>query len=224
MKTKNAVNGSVPSSTGTGAGSASNPTPLPPAAAGSTATAGASVVGPKGLRLRLEQMLAGFQSALPAGAILPGVALRGSPLSQAAVLAQLQGLVGNYTSLDAATVAEKAARAPVTQSEPVATALLAQLKVSLETFFGATSPERAFFGLTPKRARTPLTGEQLAARAARAKNTRTIRATKGKLQKATLVSGPMQVTVAPAAQPVAPASTPSAVQAAAIGPTPPGGK
>src|SRR5450755_218999 len=113
MKTKIAANvSSVPSNTGTGAGSASNPTPSQPAA-GSTA-APAAVVAKKGLRLRLQEMLSGVQAALPAGATVQAVPLNGPPLTQAAIVAQLQQYLGNYTALDAATLAQKNARPPVT--------------------------------------------------------------------------------------------------------------
>ena len=99
-------------------------------------------------------------------------------------MAQLQGLLGNYTALDSATLAAKAARTPVTASEAAATALLAQLKAVLQSFFGAGSPELALFGLKPKTARRKLTGEKLAAKRHGRSNTRTIRRTMGKLQKA----------------------------------------
>ena len=205
MKTKTVVNGSVLSNTGTGAGSASNPTPSQPAASGTAAPA--AVVVKKGLRLRLQEMLSGCQAALPAGSTVQTIPLQGPPLTQAAIVAQLQQYLGNYTALDAATVALMSARSPVTAAEKPAAAFVAQLKLSLEALFGPTSPNLALFGLKPKGVKRQLTATQLAAKTARANNTRTIRGTKGKLQKASLASGPMAVTIAPAAAP-APAAPP----------------
>ncbi len=197
MKTTTVVPaGSVPSagsiSTGTGAGSASNAATVNPV----------GVVGKKGLRLRIQEMLSGFQTSIPPGVTVPRVPISGPPLDQAAVVAQLQGYLGSYTALDVALLALKAARPPVTALEKPAAAFLAELKLSLTTLFGPTSPQLALFGVKPKGVPRKLTGPQIAAKSARAANTRAIRGTKGKVQKAPLASGPMQVAVTPAAPPV----------------------
>jgi len=88
------------------------------------------------------------------------------------------------------------------------------------TYFGAGSPQLVKFGLNPKKTRAPLTTEQLAVRTAKARATRSLRGTKGPVQKAAIKAGPMAY-VAPVATtvPVSPAATP-VVSAA----SPPAGK
>ncbi len=220
MTTKRAVPaGSVPSSTGTGAGSASNATaiPIPPPSPGTGSTVTpVGVAGKRGLRLRLQEMLTGFQTAIPAGAALPDVPNQGALLTQGSIVSQLTALVGSYTALDAATLAQTSARAQAAAQKQLATATLTHLKDVLTSFLGPTSPELVLFGLKPRGVRRPIGAVKMAAKVARASNTRTIRGTKGKAQKADLVSGPMAVTVAP----VAPAAVPGAV----VAPPGPAGK
>jgi hypothetical protein len=210
MTTKIAAHvGSVPSSTGTGAGSASNATPPPvaplPPATGSPVTVG--VASKKGLRLRIQEMLTGFQTSIPTGATVPAIPIGGPPVSQSAVVAQLKSYLDSYAAVDTATLALQSARPAVTALEKPAAAMLAELKSSLEALFGPTSPQLLLFGLKPKGVRRQLTAQQLTARVARSNNTRVIRGTVGKAKKALLASGPIAVTTAPAAQPVAPAGS-----------------
>ncbi len=73
-------------------------------------------------------------------------------------------------------MAEQAAQAQV---GPI---LLAFKRLVLAAFANATQT-LADFGLTPPKARAPLTAEQLAARAAKAKATRAARGTTSKKQK-----------------------------------------
>ncbi len=199
--------GSVPSNTGTGAGSASTQSTAAAGAGGSSTPAakpspqatvgsGAPVVAPKGLRLKVQQMLLGFQEVIPAGAQVPS---RGGNLDQATVVAKLQAFAGMYPALDSAALGLKALRQREVAAQPAAKALLAELKEALTSFFGATSPQLQSFGLKPKGVKTPLTAEQELVRVAKLRNTRTIRGTLGKKKKAQLKSGPVQVTVSGAA-------------------------
>jgi hypothetical protein len=109
------------------------------------------------------------------------------------VLAQLQGYLGAYTALDASATAANEARAQVRSQLQEAQAYYASLKATVITFLGAqNSPQLAKFGLKPKKARAKATSAQLAVRAAKAKATRSLRGTKGSVQKAGIKSGPMQ--------------------------------
>ncbi len=156
--------------------------------------------------------------------IPPGSGVPSQPgtRDKAAIGTALQGFVGNYANLDAATLALQSARGPVKASEAAASALFAELKLALTAWLGPTSPQLALFGLKPKGAPKQLTVAQKTAKVARASNTRTIRGTKGKRQKATLVSGPMQVSVAPTAQPAAAVGSSAGPTAPVAGP--PGGQ
>ena len=112
-----------------------------------------------------------------------------------------------------ALTAEQAAQAQVS---PI---LRAYEHFVLVTFAGAsqTLPD---FGLAPPKARTPLTAQQLAARAAKAKATRVARGTTSKKKKlavkgdvtgvvVTPVTAPTETTPASPAPPVTPAPAPA---------------
>ncbi len=86
--------GNPATSTGTSGGSAGNNT----TASGSGPIASATpVVAPKGFRSALQQMLQGWQELIPSDSTLLSSA---GSLTQAAVLAKLQGYLGAYTDLD----------------------------------------------------------------------------------------------------------------------------
>ena len=72
----------------------------------------------------------------------------------------------------------------------------------------------AGLGLAPRKPRTPLTAEQLAARVAKAKATREARGTKGSKQKAAIVGNVTGVSISPLTAPAAvPATTAAAPKA-----------
>src|SRR5580700_9390510 len=75
-------------------------------AEGATPTS-APVVAPKGLRLELQQMLQGWQAAIPGDSTMQSSA---GSLTQAAVVGKLQGWLGLYTALDTQATAYKQAR------------------------------------------------------------------------------------------------------------------
>jgi hypothetical protein len=212
----------VATSTGTGGGSAGNNT--------TTATVGATqtstpVVAPKGFRSELQLMLQGWQELIPSDSTMTSA---GSSLNEAAVLAQLQGYLEAYSALDAGATASKQARSQVESQLKEAQKYLASLKAAVTTYFGAGSPQLVKFGLKPKKARPPLTTEQLAVRTAKARATRLLRGTIGPVKKAAIKSGSMKyvdpvATTVPvsAATPVASAAPVDPVVSAA---SPPAGK
>ncbi len=86
---------------------------------------------------------------------------------------------------------------------------LAALKGALEGVLGYQSPDLAIFGFAPRKARTPLTSEQLTIRAEKARRTRELRHTLGKRQKAKLkAQGDPVITVTPSPLDVTPQSSP----------------
>jgi len=186
----------------------SNP-PEAPAAA----QAGAPVVAPKGFRVVLQQMLQGWSAVMPPDAALQNSA---GSLTSAAVISQLQGYAGSYTTLDAQATGTKQARVLVKTQLPQARKYIAALKAALRSYFGEDSPQLEQFGLKPRKAPTPLTSEQRAVRAAKARATRALRSTKGPVQKLGTKSGPMAVTVS-AVVPVAAESPPAVSQVVSQG-------
>jgi hypothetical protein len=98
------VAGSPAASTGTSGGSAGNNTTGSGAGAVPTST---PVVAPKGFRSELQLMLQGWQELIPSDSVLTS---SGNSLSEAGVVAQLQGYLGAYTALDASATADQEAR------------------------------------------------------------------------------------------------------------------
>jgi hypothetical protein len=176
--------------TGASSGSAGSTT----VAATGTVPVSAPVAAPRGYRLNLQQMLQGWQGAIPSDSTIVSSA---GNLTQAAVVARLQTYLEAFTALDAADTAHKQARMPVEQQSSEVGQYLALLKTALGNAFGTASPKLEQFGLKPKKARTPLSSEKLAIRAAKARATRKLRGTTGPVQKAGLKSGPMQLSVGP---------------------------
>jgi hypothetical protein len=192
----------VATNTGTSGGSAGN----------NTTTGGAGpiasptpVVAPKGFRSALQLMLQGWQELIPSDSTLQSSI---GSLTEASVLAKLQGYLVAYTDLDTNVTGTRQARAQVASQLPEVRAYYAALKASLANAFGPESPQLVKFGLKPKQARAPLSGKQLAVKAAKAEATRSLRGTTGPAKKAALKSGPMQVTVGPVSpgQSIAPAA------------------
>ncbi len=202
MATQQEVNGSaqvvtqVATNTGTGGGSAGNSTTGSGLGLVSTPTA---VVAPKGFRSDLQQMLQGWQDVIPGDSTVTSSA---GSLTEAAILAELQGYLGAYTDLDTHVTAIRQARARVASQLPAAQKYFAVLKAAVANLFGADSPQLAQFGLAPKKPRKPLSSSELAVRAAKAKATRALRGTTGPVKKLNTKAGPMEfVDPVPSAQP-----------------------
>ena len=172
--------------------------------AGNTAGGGQStpqstaVVAPKGFRLALQQMLQGWQTAIPDGSALT---INGSSMDKAAVVTLLGGYLAAYTALDAEALTHKAAHMAVREQLTAAHASYILFKDGIIAFLGRGSPLLAQFGLKPKRKPATLTAEQMLVRVAKSIATRKLRHTQGPRQKAGLKSGPLQVTIGPAAVP-----------------------
>jgi len=207
----------VAANTGTSGGSAGNTT-TGGAGAGVSAPIASStpVVAPRGYRQALQLMLQGWQDVVPGDSTMLSSA---GSLNQAGVLAKLQGYLGVYTDLDAATTDVKRARAQAESQLPEVRAYHAALKAAVVSYLGEKSPQLVKFGLKPRKTPAPLTSTQLAVRAAKVKATRELRGTIGSKKKAAIKSGPMQVTVGPVAS--APASSTQPAQASSVSTSPP---
>ena len=194
------------SGTGTSSGSAGSSTTTATAGATPTPTA---VVAPKGFRQELQQMLQGWQTVIPSDSTMQS---SGQSLTQAEVLATLQGYLDAYQDLDATVTAAKKARAQVESQSAEARQYYAVLKLAVTSLLGTNSAELAQFGLQPRKPRRALTSSELAVQAAKAKVTRALRGTIGAKKKAAIKSGSMKfVEPVPAAeQNIAPTGTAAA--------------
>jgi hypothetical protein len=152
---------------------------------------------------RVQALIAGTTKHFPNGSLTIG----GTVYTAASLIQVLQGLANAMTARNAAEAGAKdalaAEQAAQAQVSPI---LLAYKRLVLVTYANAAQT-LADFGLTPPRARTPLTTEQLAARAAKAKATRTARGTTSKKQKLAIKGN---VTGAPVIPVTPPAATPPA--------------
>jgi len=201
----------------------STPAPTNPAAGNNESTAVATsgatptatpVVARKGFRLALQEMLQGWQTAIPNGSTMTS---GGGTLEQSAVVGQLQAYLGVFTTLDAQTTSLNETRAQLEAQQVEARQYYDGLKLAVASYFGAKSPQLAQFGFAPKKARKALTSTQLAVKAAKAQATRVLRGTKSTKAKASVKSGPMQLTVGPVQQ-AAPGSAPEGATAASTAP------
>jgi hypothetical protein len=137
---------------------------------------------PKGLRHKLERMLAGVL-AMPDGSSIPRV---GGTVPKAEMVARLTAGVAHFEAIDAQLVALKLARAQMLDAANELQEMHTQWKASLAVSLGRKSPALAQFGLKPQVERRALTSEEQVVRAEKARQTRKLRHTGGRRQKAAL--------------------------------------
>jgi hypothetical protein len=148
---------------------------------------------------RVQAIIAGTTKHFPNGSFTIGSAV----YTSASLIQVLQGLANAMTARNAAEAGAKDALAAEQMAETqVGPILLAYKRLVLAAFANATQT-LADFGLAPPKARTPLTVERLAARAAKAKATRAARGTTSKKQKLAIKGNVTGVTVTPVAAPTA---------------------
>ncbi len=147
----------------------------------------------------VQALIAGTEKHFPNGSFTLG----STTYPAASLIQVLQGLINAMTARNAAEASAKDAVAAehATQTQ-VAPIILAYKRLVLLTFTNATAT-LADFGLTPPKARTPLTTEQLAARKAKAAATRLARGTTSKKQKLAIKGNVTGVTVTPVTAPTA---------------------
>jgi hypothetical protein len=160
-----------------------------------------------------ESLSAGTQKHL---STMTTIMVGGSTTTPTQAEAQLNALATLRNDVDAArTALETKLAAEKAQIATLRTFLVAYVAFVRATF-GNSPDVLADFGLTPKKARTPLTVEQKAARAAKAKATRAARGTTGKKAKLAVKGNVTGVVVTPVTS--SPTTTP-AVEPAQPAPT-----
>lgn len=139
-------------------------------------------VKPSAFDAELLKMDLGIQTNLPATEI---IRVNGAPLAQPAIRANLQAWLDASKAVDDAKEKYHAAvEARRTLAVPTRTFFKA-LKESLRAFFGRESPLLASFGITKDLAHTATAKEKLVA-AAKREQTRKVRGTKGRKQRAAM--------------------------------------
>ena len=172
---------------------------------GGTATTGGaqlSTAVPKGLRLKVSQMIAGIQAVVPDGS---SVAVGGAVLAKADLVNELMQISSAYQAIDAGVLAAKTARSQLSAQTPGFHKQYTGIKDAILALLGRGNPQLAQFGITTSKGSKPLTPSQKVVRAEKALKTRALRHTMGKVQKAAVqYAGDLQVAVSETA-PVAPA-------------------
>ena len=158
----------------------------------------------------VQAMIAGTAKHFPSGSFTIGSTV----YTSASMIQVLQGLANAMTARDAAEAGAKDARAAEQAAQTRVGPILLAYKRLVLAAFANTAQTLTDFGLTPPRARTPLTTEQLAARAAKTKATRAARGTTSRKQKLAVKGKVTGVFVTPitgptAAPPPAPAASAS---------------
>jgi hypothetical protein len=164
---------------------------------------------PKGLRQKLERMLAGAK-ALPDGSALPAAE---GPMSKDAFVRELEAAVAKFEAVDAQLVALKQARLEVLTSVNALLETYTERKAALSIVLGRKSPMLLHFGLKPHQQRRALTPEERVVRAEKARQTRILRHTMGSRQKAALKFDG-KIDVKTALQPMPPQASPESATAA----------
>jgi hypothetical protein len=165
---------------------------------------------------QVQAIIAGTTKHFPTGSFTIG----NTTYTSASLVTVLQGLANAMTARNAAEAGAKdAVAAEHTAQTQVGPILAAYRRLVVAAFANATQT-LADFGVTPPKARTPLTTEQKAARAAKAAATRIARGTTSKKQKLAIKGNVTGVTVTPITAPTATLS-PDAPAAPASPVTPP---
>jgi hypothetical protein len=158
----------------------------------------------------VQAMIAGTAKQLPNGSFtIAGTAYTAASLTQV-----LQDLADAMTARSAAVAAAKDALAAENAARARVGPLLVAYKRLVLAAFSNEAQRLVDFGLAPPKARTALTTEQLALRAAKVKATRVARGTTSKKQKLAIKGQVTGVVVTPVTAPI-PAPAPAPVPAAA---------
>ena len=155
----------------------------------------------------LQALIAGTQKHFPSGSFMLG----NTSYTAASLVPVLQGLSNAITAVNAAQANAKDAVATMHGTEVAVGPILQAYKRFVQVTFASATQTLADFGLTPPKARTPLTVEQKVVAAAKNKATRAARGTASKKQKLAVKGNVTGVTVTPTTAPTAaPPVTPAA--------------
>ena|ERR1017187_175506 len=178
----------------------------------------------------VKQLILGTNKHYPNGADTLHVG--GATFTVTSLTQFMQDVVNNREAVEASKAATKAKIETERTQAPSQTAVISAFEAVVRGTFGNSADVLADFGLTPPKARVPLTAEKKAVAAAKRAATRAARHTLGKNQKKGVkgaVSATLVVTPLAAPQPVvtvpsqAPTPAPSPAASPAQAPAPVGG-
>jgi hypothetical protein len=165
----------------------------------------------------LQALIAGTQKHLASGSF----SLVGTSYTAASLVPILQGLANAITAVNAAQANAKDTVAAMHGIEATVVPLIGAYQRFIHASFASVTQTLADFGLTPPKARAPLTVEQKAAAKAKAEATRLARGTTSKKQKLAVTGNVTGVTVTPITAPTAAPPAPPASPAPPVTPASP---
>jgi hypothetical protein len=157
-----------------------------------------------GLEQRIRGLIAGTQKHPPSAP----VALGGSTYTAQALEQVFQGLLDALTASDTARAAWEDTVTKVRARKATVLPLARAYANTLLAANGNTSSVLADYGLTPRKARAPMTTDQQAAAVAKRKATRAARHTMGSVQKKAVKGDVTGVNVTPVTSPAPTPATP----------------
>jgi hypothetical protein len=169
---------------------------------------------------RIRGLIAGTQKHPPTGPLTIG----GATFTATALVQLLQSLADALAAADAAKASWQDALKNVTGVRGKVGPVVQAYRTWLVATYGSAPSTLADYGVTPRKAPTPLTAEQKVARAAKAAATRKARNTMGSKKKKSVkgtVPTAAPVTSTPASPPVAPSPVATAPGAGTSGPAAP---
>jgi len=146
------------------------------------------------------------------------VVLEGQSYTSSSLIELLQSLVDALTKVDAAKAQWSDTLQQMVGLKAEVIPVVGALRSYLLTTNGSSPSVLGDYGLSPRKPKTPLTGERQAAATAKARATRAARHTMGSKQKAGVKGDVTGVVVTPVTAPKAPSPTPST--GPAVTPTP----
>ena len=140
------------------------------------------------------KLAAGMQKHFPTASTLT---VGGATVTTAQIQTQLQTLVSLRADVNVARANLQAKLHTEDTTAPPIAAFIVQLVAFVRGTFGATPDVLADFGLTPRKAKTPLTTKQQVTANAKNAATREARGTKGKREKLAITGNVVGVAVTP---------------------------
>ncbi len=136
---------------------------------------------PTGFEKTVQQLVYGTEKDIPAAGGLP---MQGTQMTQAQILATLQPVLDAFTAVDDAVAAVKQSRLALSALLPPARQFAASMKDALIAFFGRGNPILPDFGVKDGTSRRKTTVDAKAAAKVKRAETRVLRGTKGKVERA----------------------------------------
>ena len=167
---------------------------------------------------QLQALITGLQKQFPNGQFTLG----NTAFTTATLVQALQSLIDAINAVNTAQANAKVAVAALGVTVAKVGPVVLALKRNLLAMFGNATDTLALFGLEPRKAPAPRSGQEIAAAAAKAEATRKARGTLSKKAKSAIKGNVTGISIVPTTSESAPEATPSVQQAPATATVPSG--